>query len=77
MEGAWLGGRVSGCSQALGCQWQASHCDACQALVHQGWAAVEDKQVLQQGRSCPSAPARGGQIQRNKTQDVQGHLGFR
>ena len=60
MEGAWLGGRVSGRSQALGCQWQASHCDACQALVHQGWAAVEDKQVLQQNRSpCPSQPLSG------------------
>ena len=60
MEGAWLGGRVSGRSWASGCQWQASHHDARQALVHQGWAAMEDKQVLQQNWGpCPPQPLPG------------------
>lgn len=70
---------MSGCSQALGCQWQASHCDACQALVHQGWAAVEDQagSSSRTGVHVLPSPCQGSQIQRNKTQDVQGHLGFR
>lgn len=60
MEGAWLGGRVSGCSRALRCQWQPSHRDARQAPVHQGWAAVEDKQVLLQNQGpCPPQPLPG------------------
>lgn len=70
MEGAWLGGRVSGRSWALGYQWQASHCDAHQLL----WRT--SRFFSRTGVHVLPSPCQGSQIQRNKTQDVQVHLGF-